>query len=207
MIIAIRGPDTLAGKITTIYTKGYELRAATLQNLLQKAGTYYEEQFPSTKFTVKLLVLDHEDWNKNQILIPYGVPASLNHLDLIVSAAEKSAVAALVGQTDSLPDNILSDFDYIALHELGHNFFAVQNKINVPERWADEFLATYFATCYLMDINSEKMLPRADFPGYQPTYKSLEDFEKLYFGSDRRTTAGIRINFRIWPIYFIQNIS
>lgn len=173
--------ETLSGKIETIYSKNYDLRAKTLQHLIWNAAEFYEKKFPASKFTVSLYVLDSDDWQKMEIPFPYGVPMNVYQNDLLLIAAEKDKVAALVGIEDGTPDNVLSDYDYIALHELGHNFFNVVHEIKIPEKWADEFLATYFAIYYLKEVKSDKLLPRADFPDFKPNYTTLEDFDELYF--------------------------
>ena len=111
---------------------------------------------------------------------PYGMPNSISNINKVFIAADKKAVAQLFGQTDNLPDSILSMFDNIALHELGHIFLINLKHTHFEERWANEFLASYFAICFLEESHSKSGLPRVDLSGYQPHYKSLEDFERLY---------------------------
>ncbi len=65
-------------------------------------------------------------------------------------------------------------------------FFFTLNKINKKEKWFNEFLATYFLICYLreknlepdFEINLEKKL-KADT---QEPHKTLDDFQRMYFG-------------------------
>lgn len=178
--------DTLNGKIKTIYSKGYELRAKTIQSLVEKCSGFYEEKFPEIKFTVQLMILDKKDWSKLEVTVPYGMPSSFIPKDKLLIAADKKAAGELFGQTDTLPDEILSDFDDIALHELGHNFFIKLTNTDTKRRWANEFLASYFAMCYLEESKSKKGLLQLDQhnsqpqSNFQPQYKTLEDFEQLY---------------------------
>jgi len=173
---------TIDGKIKTRYGQGYELRAKTLQTLLEKCCTYYEEKSSKVQFTVELLVLGEQDWNTLGTGIPYGLPTSLNSENKILIAGDKNYVGSLFGKPDTLPDDILSEFDYIVLHELGHNYIEYLYEINVGYHWATEFIASYFAICYLEDTKSEMGLPELGSTGYIPQYRSLDDFERLYAG-------------------------
>lgn len=172
--------DTLRGKIQTLYTKGHKLRAQTIQSLVEHCVAFYEQKLPKIKFTVQLVILDKTDWNKLAIYPPYGMPNNVPKMNRIFIAADKKAVGKLFGQTDTLPDNELSDFDYIVLHELGHNFFLRLNNTDTKKSWANEFLASYFAICYLKDSKSKKGLPQIDQTNFQPQHKTLEDFDNLY---------------------------
>ncbi|MEO9023347.1 MAG: hypothetical protein ABI290_14535, partial [Ginsengibacter sp.] len=71
-------------------------------------------------------------------------------------------------------------FDCIALHELGHAFLQKFNKLYTGKLWADEFLASYFAICFFEEHKNYRGLPQVGESGYQPKYKTLADFERLY---------------------------
>jgi hypothetical protein len=134
------------------------------------------------------LVLSHLDLDTLQGKIEaipnsigiYGMPDAEPAVNKIFIAADKKAVARLVGLEDNLPDSILSPFDLIALHELGHFFLHTYEHTDTRKKWADEFLASYFALCYLKQINDSLGLPQVDDTGWQPKYKSLSSFEQLY---------------------------
>jgi hypothetical protein len=201
--------DTLEGKIKTLYSKNYRLRAETIQLLVENCAKYYEQKFPDVKFTAELLLLDSNNWKKLPIAIPYGMPSSMRNKLLI--AADKKAVGKLFGQTDTLPDNQLSDFDYIALHELGHNFLFRLIDTDTKQRWANEFLASYFAICYLNDTKSKKGLPQINRTEFQPKHKTLEDFERLYSGVGAQNYAWYQgkfqeLGYKLYPKFKIELI-
>jgi hypothetical protein len=211
--------DTLNGRIKTIYTKGYELRAKTMQSLVEKCSEFYEQKFPDLKFTVQLLLLNKSDWNKLEIGLPYGMPNSLTTRDKLMIAADKNAVGKLFGGADTLADNILSDFDYIALHELGHNFLMRQRKTDAKQNWANEFLASYFAICYIKESKIPAGLPQKDQTNFKPQHKTLKDFEDLYLQVGPENYAWYQgkfqeLGYRLYPKYkidlirtFIENYS
>jgi hypothetical protein len=66
------------------------------------------------------------------------------------------------------------------LHELGHIFFQRLTRTDAQRWWATEFLASYFAICYLKRHPELTVLPIPDWPAYIPTRTSLEDFDSLY---------------------------
>jgi hypothetical protein len=202
--------DTLDGKIKTRYSKNYRLRAETIQSLVENCTNYYEAKFPGVKFTAELLLLDSSEWKKLPIDIPYGMPNTRRNKLLI--GADKKAVGELFGQTDTLPDNQLSDFDYIALHELGHNFFLRLTDTDAKQKWANEFLASYFAICYLSDTKSKKGLPQINRTNFRPEHKSLEDFERLYSDVGAQNYAWYQgkfqdLGYRLYPKFKIKLIK
>ena len=79
-----------------------------------------------------------------------------------------------------LDDMHLSEFDCIALHELGHIFLQTFNHTFTGKLWKDEFLASYLAFCFLKEHKNYPALPQAGEFNYQPKYKTLVDFERLY---------------------------
>jgi hypothetical protein len=177
--------DTLHGKITALYSKDYEVRAQAVRTLLNNCSEFYKIQFPEVLVNPQVLILDSTGWNTISREIPnslpvYGLPDAEWRVNKIFIAADKHAVAQLFGQADDLPDSILSEFDYIALHELGHIFLHRYTKTHTGKKWADEFLASYFALCYLKHLNNNLGLPQIDQTSYLPKYKTLRYFEQLY---------------------------
>jgi hypothetical protein len=216
--------DTIQGKITALYNKPYEVRANAVHRLLSDCSAFYNEQFPDVIFNPQVLILDSQSWNMIARTIPnslpvYGLPDAEPKVNKIFIAADKKAVAELFGLKDDLPDSVLSEFDYIALHELGHIFLERYEKTFTHWQWADEFLASYFAICYLKQVNDTLGLPQLDQTGYQPKYKSLVYFDSLYEGVGPANYAWYQGKFQklatqLYPLFklkmlkiFISNYS
>ena len=174
--------DTLQGKISVIYSKTYKVRARTIQKLIEECMEFYKLTFPETKFNLYAMVLSQEDWNKIHLneFVPYGMPNAHTAINKLFIAADKKAVGKLAGEPDNLPDNMLSKFDCIALHEVGHIFLIRYNHTSTQKKWADEFLASYFAICFFEQHKEYPGLPQAGETGYTPKYRTLADFERLY---------------------------
>lgn len=170
--------ETISGKKNSYYSKGYKVRAEALQKLIDNCVSYYKKKIPETKFDVRVFVLDENDWKLLPAVLPYGMPFSDSNN--IVIAADRRAGTALFGIPDNLPDSVMSPFDNIVLHELGHTFFTLSS-LEVKQKWVNEFIASYFAICYLREVSDGEYFPRIDESEFQPTYRSLEDFERLYF--------------------------
>jgi hypothetical protein len=175
--------DTLQGKISVIYSKNYKVRARTIQKLIDECMEFYKPAFPETKFNLYAMILSQEDWNKIHLneSVPYGMPNANTAINKLFIAADKKAVGKLAGEPDNLPDNMLSKFDCIALHEVGHIFLIRYNHTSTQKKWADEFLASYFAICFFEQHKNYPGLPQAGETGYSPKYITLADFERLYF--------------------------
>src|SRR6478736_8020029 len=111
---------TLPGKTKTVYSKNSYVRAKTIQSLIDQCGLFYENRFPEVRFTAQLLILNVEDFNTVLFplgKVPYGMPFNILKRNLIVVGADKKAMS------DNSPDSVLSDWDYTAVHELGHIFW------------------------------------------------------------------------------------
>lgn len=171
--------DSLPGDPKTFYSRGHEVRATALQKLIKECENFYEAQFPECTFSVPLYVLNKNDWNERLFGAPYALPNYLPTNNLILIGAEKNALARLSGQPDDpvASDTVVSGYDYVAVHELGHYFFITLNHVRTGEHWADEFLANYFLICYAKGNDLD--LPFSELPK-NPAHKTLEDFERLY---------------------------
>ncbi len=172
--------NKLAGKPPTFYSNGFHVRAAALQALVRNCMKFYEMHFDKT-FNVSIYVLNDSDWQKPPFGVPYGLPDYVPENKLEIIGAEKNALAHISGRPDDpeKSDSIVSGYDYVALHELGHYFFVTLNKLRT-EKWLDEFLASYFLICYIQGNNIDFDLKNFFKPDGDWRHKTLEDFNKLY---------------------------
>lgn len=173
--------DTLPGKIPVIYSKGHQIRARTLGNLVAQCAAFYKSIFPKIKFDFCVMVLDAADRHKIHLDGPFGGPSSLPEINKLFIGTDKQAIGRGYGQADHSADDQISPFDCIILHELGHVFLQSFNNTFTGKLWADEFLASYFAICFFEQHKNYPGLPQVGATGYTPEYRTLTDFERLYF--------------------------
>jgi hypothetical protein len=128
-----------------------------------------------------LYVLNKEDWNEKLFAAPYALPNYLPANNIILIGADKNALARLSAQPEDpiTSESVVSGYDYVAVHELGHYFFITLNHVRTNEHWVDEFLANYFLICYVKGNMIDLPPEQTDLPKDQP-HRTLEDFEKLY---------------------------
>jgi hypothetical protein len=148
--LKVENLSKLEGRPETFYSSGYIARAKAIYNLMDSCILYYESMFPPKKFSIKLHVLDKTDWERASFGQLYGMIGYFPGNNLEIIAAEKNAMAHLIGAPDDSvkTDSIVSGYDIGALHELGHYFFITLNGIN-KDLWFNEFIATYFMICYI----------------------------------------------------------
>src|ERR1039457_75570 len=209
-LLASKHLDSLPGDPKTFYSRGHAVRAAALQKLIANCEKFYETQFPKRAFSVPLYVLDKNDWNERLFGAPYALPNYLPTNNLIVIGAEKNALARLSGQPDDpvTSDTIISGYDYVAVHELGHYFFITLNHVRTRKHWVDEFLANYFLICYAKGNGLD--LPFSELPR-NPPHKTLEDFERLYdkvgpSNYDWYQKEFIRYGLKLYPQFKVELI-
>ena len=109
--------------------------------MVKQCAIFYEQQFPDIKFHLQIMVLDQKAWHQVHIddYQLYGMADPESLINKLFIGADKKAIGALLGETDTLPDSLLSDFDCIVLHELGHFFFTKYENIYFSRRWTNEF--------------------------------------------------------------------
>jgi hypothetical protein len=166
----------------TFYSVSYEARAKAVHKLVKDCILFYESRFPPKNFSVKLYVLNKADWEKVPFGQPYGLIGYFPGNNLEIIAAEKNAMARLVGAPDDSvkTDSVVSGYDMGALHELGHYFFITLNGMD-KDLWFNEFIADYFMICYIKEkhvgFEIEEM---AKITYSSPQHKTLDDFQKFY---------------------------
>jgi hypothetical protein len=175
----------LIGSPQTFYSKGFNARAKVLQQLVLNCIKFYEMQFAGKTFNVSIYVLNEDDWQKPPFGVPYGLPDYLPENELEIIGADKNALAHISGRPDDpvKSDSIISGYDYVALHELGHYFFITFNNLRT-EKWLDEFLVSYFLICHIKANNIDFDLKSFFKPDGDQQHKTLEDFNKMYDGVD-----------------------
>jgi hypothetical protein len=186
-ILASEQLNKLEGRPATFYSKGHEVRAKAIHDLVRGCVLFYEAQFPGRKFDLRVYVLDKNDWERAPFGNPYGLINYYPDNILEIIPADKNALTRLVGAPDDSiqADSIISGYDAGALHELGHYFIETLYHLrkSIKDKWLHEVMATYFSYCYLKEKHSQiasgiEELVKPPLP--QPKYKSLQDFQNLY---------------------------
>jgi hypothetical protein len=199
--------DTLQGDLPVLYSRHYKVRAKTIQSMVEKCAAFYQSRFPAIKFKLQVVILNREAWHKvhlNESGASYGMPNAWYRIRKLFIAADKQAAGKLFGEVDHTPDSTLSKFDCIAIHELGHIFLKGFTQTHTGKKWADEFLASYFAICFFKANNSYPGLPQVGETGYQPEYKTIGDFERLYLAMGGRNDGWYQgkfqeLGYRLYP--------
>ena len=190
------GLNTLDGSVTTYYPDGYRERAASVAALLSASTGFFEQEF-GVRETFSIAILDSASWVA-VTEIPYGMPfvssppnvvclpAASNHelAEIIALAIENYDLDSKHGISN--PEIVTLFTDLIGFHELGH-LYTWASGIPVPNKWIDEFAATYMAWAYLSKKAPDKALiwvdaARALAHEIQPRHTSLSDFEARYIG-------------------------
>lgn len=186
--------NTFESKINTFYTDGYLERAKETVDLLQNSTNYFYENFQVSK-TFSVAVLDSIDWIKITE-IPYGLPfVSGPPYIVCIPATSENMLAMIV--SDGIANYDLNKsysitkeasvnrfISFIGFHELGH-IYSKEFGISFPNKWIDEFAASYFAYSYLNDEQPEMCQLWLDVSEIlvdelNPKYRSISAFEDLY---------------------------
>ncbi len=195
-LIGVTQVDKLEGAIPTFYTPGKMTIAEEFQQTITDAIQYYSKN-SATEYALKLAVLDSAQWPHNRVPFgyvfysqgwiflntgmnyglfkkTYGLEAIYNQLD---SALTKSGVSSAA--------MIKSFYKVYAVHELGHYYLSKISNARSPDRWTNEFAATYFAYHFFKTYNKSALdefelfhLIHKDY--YNPSYTSIEDFNTVY---------------------------
>jgi hypothetical protein len=180
-ILMTENLDKLEGIPKTFYSKGYSIRAKALQKLVYFCELFYEKHFTQNIFLEKVYVLNKYDWEKPPFGVPYGLPSYFPENELEIISADKNALARLSRKPDDSvkSDSIISGYDYVAIHELGHYFFETLNSIKT-EKWFDEFLANYFLICYVYETKIDFDIKKFFVPEGNQPHRTIQDFNTFY---------------------------
>lgn len=188
--------DSISGTIPTYFTPGNSKIAHELQKTITDASIYYTKKL-SKNFEVKLAVLDAEQWfgppygfifysdgwifmntgmAYKQFINVYGLENIYPKLDLEMSK---------IGVTANEMIEIV--FKVYAIHELGHYIVYELSNAESPDRWTDEFIASYLMYMFYSNYDEKaweifELFSRVQKDEYQPKYASIADFNN-YYGS------------------------
>ena len=161
-----QGRDSLSGKVKVNFPAGRAQQARAYQQLVQEAAIFYEKALPGQPFALGLYV-------RSTTPVPYYDEKT----NRIIVGATKQAIGRLFQPADHSPADTV---DLVAVHELGHYYFYTLRPSTIPAKWADKFFASYFAICYLETRKGLSLLT-AGPAGPMPQYRTLTDFERLYY--------------------------
>ncbi|MDZ4792844.1 MAG: hypothetical protein SGI83_01070 [Bacteroidota bacterium] len=193
-----------AHSATVYHSSGYEQRAVSIAERMDKAIAYYIELL-SFSPVVTLLILDTADWKKYTTSgAVYGMP----HFDekrrlLFVAASDNPFWKSFLPPLEKLPsalrnqvesvykkeDSLISMeafFDLLALHELGHAFH-MQAGLTMQRKWLGELFVNILLHSYIAGKEPASLPALTLFPkmvigngvgGFK--YTRLADIEERY---------------------------
>jgi hypothetical protein len=197
------GLSNLSGtRINAFYSPGYESRARSISERVDKAMDYYRELL-NVKPQVTLLVLSVDDWPKYTTMPVIGMPHYNNDSVLVVAAHDNPFWKSTVPPLDKLPASLAEQvretyknlagelsmqpfFDLLALHELGHAFH-MQTALNVQRKWVQELLVNILLHTYVAENEPGSLPALTVFPHMVISngttgflYTSLKDVHERY---------------------------
>ena len=203
--------ESLTGKVHTSYTSGNKDVAIDLQKTITEAVNFYE-RIQSQKFQIKLAVLDSVQWPHSWV--PYGFvfySGGWIFMNTGMSYENFKKVYGLediYNQLDSELNKekvadvklIESFYKVYAIHELGHYFISRLSNAKSPDKWTNEFIATYFSYAFFKNYDQQalkefELFHRIHKDFYQPRYSSIENFNKIYSGMGVKNYVWYHSNF------------
>mgnify|MGYP006283772071 CR=1 FL=1 len=177
-------------------------RAKEVHSVLTNVIEEYNDEGNHT-FKLKLAVLDSSQWSfslpygfffihENWIVIPgditYQKAAKLygfeSFSDILIKNLQKKS---------KTPEDLINDmlYNFIIIHELGHYYAKRILNTNPPDRWTNEWMASYFSTDFLFQndrnaLETYEIFTRTYAAEFEPHYRSLSEFNQKY------TSVGIK---------------
>ena len=194
------GLQSNAGRITTYYSAGAGERANGLQRMLEEALAYFQDRI-AVGPNISLAVLNESDWARVRPL-PYGIPwvSYSPYIAVLPADLERSVIVRSFSSTRDRASEVtrraLDDAgvpfeqvpyrlnDLIGYHEIGHVIIEARG-LTQTQRWFDEMLATFAAYAFMRDrhptiARAWDALMRLNLETLQPSFRSLDEFEKRY---------------------------
>jgi hypothetical protein len=187
--------QTIHGGVTTYFPDGYAPQAREVLELLEASIPFFENRF-SVRQSFTIALLDSARWSMITH-IPYGLPfvSGPPYVVCLPATSSHELARTIAGSIDGAgldTKHLLENQEItrlfvslIGLHELGH-IFTWTTGLATPNKWIEEFAATYIAWDYLIQNFPEKAALWVDAAqalagSIRPAHTSLTDFETLYF--------------------------
>lgn len=189
-------------KTDVYYSKGNEERAKTIAVRCDNVIAYYKKQIEFEP-SVKVLILNPENWKKYTKFPVYGMPHYNDNQTLIIASEDNDFWKSFIPPVEKLPDELAKQitrtytdnkgnltmqafFDLLAIHELGHAYH-FQAGLTMQRKWMGELFANILLQTYIAD-NEPGLLPAllvfpkivVDGGKAELKYTSLTDFESKY---------------------------
>jgi len=187
---------------STLYSSGLEYKAKEMATKCDSAIRYMSKNVLGFRPTIKLFVLNPDDWKKYTSNHIYGMPHYKGE-KLILAGEDNSFWKSFIPPMNSMSPEMVTTmkklfakpngdlsfekfFDLLALHELGHAFHT-QDSVNFPRKWMNELFANLFLHTYIAEKESTllpileiapKLVIETGPAGFEHT--SLQDFESFY---------------------------
>lgn len=194
--------------IKVYYSTGAEERARIITERCEKTISYINGLVGFTP-KVSLFILNPEHWNKYATFPVYGMPHYPDNERLVIASQDNEFWKSFIPRLDQLPKDLadqvkkaytmedgklsmMSFFDLLALHELGHGFHE-QGGLTMHRLWMQELFCNIMLHTYIAENEPKNLPPLEVFPemvvaagsaGYE--YTTLADFEKRYDNMDPR---------------------
>lgn len=190
---------------TYYYSPGQKARAESIAAFMEDAGEYFQEKVAfKPKATLYILAPQHwKDIAAKALQDVYGFPHNIDQGRLAVAAEDNDFWRSFLPPVDKLPKpmaaqiieaygkpdgsySMMSFFDLLALHEMGHSYTA-QAGLKMQRHWMSELFVNIMLHTYVAEREPDRLPALEAFPnlvvGAGPAeykYTSLEDFERLY---------------------------
>jgi hypothetical protein len=190
--------EFLSGTIPLHYSARCENRAKEVHSVLTNVVETYSDQGDKT-FQLKLAVLDSSQWTFS---LPYGFFFINNNWIVIPGDMTYQKAARLYGfesfseillenlqKKSKTPEDLIDDmlYNFIIIHELGHYYAKRILGATPPDRWTNEWMASYFSTDFLFHHDKSALATYGIFTKtyakeFEPRYRTLSDFNRKYTG-------------------------
>jgi len=212
--------NELAGfSIKAYYSPGNEERAKLIVGRCEKTVKYVNGLVGFTP-TIRVLILNPEQWGKYSTIPVYGMPHYQDGGILVVASKDNEFWNSFIPSLDQLPADMaakiksaytnadgtlsmMAFFDLLALHELGHGFHR-QGGLTMQRFWMQELFCNIMLHTYIAE-NEPSNIPALEvFPDMivaagttESSFTSLSDFEKRYNNMNPKNYGWYQCRFHV----------
>jgi len=190
---------------TYYYSPGHEARAKSIAAFMENAGRYFQQEL-GFRPQATLYILAPQHWAAVAAMPlrdVYGFPHNIDQGRLVIAADDNDFWRSFLPPVDKLPAplaarvkkaygkpdgsySMMSFFDLLALHEMGHCYTA-QAGLKMQRHWMGELFVNIMLHTYVAEKQPELLPALETFPDMvvgagtaEYKFTSLADFERLY---------------------------